>query len=119
VGWVVCYEETCRVQREKTDNAYIAAFRATLVRLYPSCPESVATTVTEHACEKHSGRVGRSAAAKELDAEAIHLAVRAHIRHEMTNYDYLLSCGHQRREARELVKEDIEAVLANWRKPPT
>src|SRR5688572_19987511 len=35
------------------------------------------------------GRVGRSAAAKSLDENAINLAVQAHIRHTETNYDEL------------------------------
>ena len=37
--------------------------------------------MAKHACEKYSGRVGRSAAAKSFDATAIDLAVKAHVRH--------------------------------------
>ena len=49
---------------------------------------------------KYSGRVGRSAAAKTLDAEMIRRAVLAHIRHEHTSYDDLMAKGISRDEAR-------------------
>jgi len=42
------------------------------------------------------------------------LAVIAHIRHVMTNYDELLSKGCERFEARETVKEKIFNTLATW-----
>jgi len=37
--------------------------------------------IVVHACRRYSGRVGRSAAAKEFRVEAIDLAVRAHVLH--------------------------------------
>jgi hypothetical protein len=37
--------------------------------------------IAEHACKKYSDRVGRSAAARDLDAVAIELAARAHVQH--------------------------------------
>ncbi|MGH2721144.1 MAG: DUF2293 domain-containing protein [Actinomycetota bacterium] len=69
----------------------------------------------ERACEKHSGRVGRSAAAKELDARAVDLAVRAHVRHRRTRYDDFLMAGWDRTAARAAVAADVDAVMAAWR----
>ncbi len=71
--------------------------------------------IAEHACAKYSGRVGRSAAAKTLDAEMIRRAVLAHIRHEHTSYDDLMAKGISRDEARESVRLRIDDVLARWR----
>ncbi len=64
---------------------------------------------------KYSGRVGRSASAKELDEEAVTLAVIANIRHMETKYDELLSQGMERWDARDAVKFDIQDVLEQWR----
>jgi hypothetical protein len=52
-----------------------------------------ATAIAEQACLKHSGRIGRTAAAKEFAVEAVDMAVRAHIRHEHSAYDALLGTG--------------------------
>jgi len=67
-----------------------------------------------HACQKYSGRVGRSAAAKSLDEQAVRLAVIAHIRHECTDYDRILNRLQDRYEARRTVQEKVERVLAQW-----
>jgi hypothetical protein len=83
--------------------------------LFPYCPEGRERVIAEHACRKYSGRVGRSAAAKALDEKAILLAVVAHIRHTETNYDELLSRGMEQREARDEVRDEIDALLARWR----
>lgn len=76
-----------------------------------------AVSFAEHACLKHSGRVGRSAAAKELDPEAVRLAVMAHIRHAETRYDTLLAEGWDRFEARGEVRGEVSDVLETWRQP--
>ena len=46
--------------------------------------------------------------------EPVDLAVIAHIRHEHTNYDELLMSGTERLDARALVREAIDRVLAEW-----
>jgi hypothetical protein len=61
------------------------------------------------------GRVGRSAAAKTLDEEAVRLAVTAHVRHAETNYDDLLLKGIERREARENVYSKVSKILDRWK----
>ena len=65
-------------------------------------------------CGEVLGRVGHSAAAKELDAEAVSLAVRAHVRHVETEYDLLLISGHNRVEARAEVADRVDEVMAEW-----
>ena len=80
-------------RRAQLDEAYVARFAQRIREIYPRCPESLALAIAEHACLKMSGRVGRSAAAKQLDAEAVRLAVVAHVRHAQTDYDALLARG--------------------------
>jgi len=66
--------------------------------------------IAEHACRKHSGRVGRSTAAKEMDKEAVRLAVAAHVRHHATNYDELLLTGLERWQSFEQVNAKVSHV---------
>ena len=58
--------------------------------------------------------MGRSAAGRALDVAAVDLAVIAHIRHAHTDYDVLLMRGTARLDARALVREKIDRVLAKW-----
>jgi hypothetical protein len=101
-------------RREATDAEYQAAVTEKLRELYPGCPRNEAAQIAAWTCRKHSGRVGRSAAAKEFDPQALRLAVIAHIRHEHTRYDELLMQHADRRQAREMVRAQIEKVLARW-----
>jgi hypothetical protein len=104
-------------RRAELDQHYIESFAQRVRQLYPGCPPGREVEIAEHACRKYSGRVGRSAAAKELDPGAIRLAVIAHIRHAETNYDELLANGYERWEAREQVDDAVEQVLAEWTVP--
>jgi hypothetical protein len=106
--------ERSAARREEVDSAYVAAFAGRVGELFPACGADERQTIAEHACQKYSGRVGRSAAAKNLDASAVELAVRAHIRHEYTNYDELLARGVDRHEARTLVADAVDRILTNW-----
>ena len=81
---------------------------------YPGCPKAEAERIAARTCEKHSGRVGRSAAAKGFDPAALRLAVVAHIRHEHTRYDSLLMRSGDRTLAREMVWLEIERILQRW-----
>ncbi|MGH7495204.1 MAG: DUF2293 domain-containing protein [bacterium] len=101
-------------KREELDAEYVEAFSEHITRLYPKCSPETAAKVAEHACRKYSGRVGRSAAAKHFDEQAIYLAVQAHVRHQLTNYDELLSRGYDRFEARAMVRDKVEHVLETW-----
>src|SRR5207237_10442072 len=51
-------------RREELDQEDVCAFARAIREQFPACPEGVETPIAEHACLKHSGRVGRSAAAK-------------------------------------------------------
>jgi hypothetical protein len=101
-------------RREALDEQYVARFATRVRALYPGCPSGRENEIAEHACLKYSGRIGRSAAAKALDEQALHLAVRAHVRHAETEYDSLLMEGIERRDARDQVDSDVEKVLARW-----
>ena len=107
--------ERAAVVRERADQQYVSQFTAALRARYPGCPADAAGGIATHACEKYSGRVGRSAMAKALDTEAIDLAVRAHVRHEHTEYDTLLSRGTERAAARAAVAHVVDDVLRRWK----
>jgi len=101
-------------RRAEVDQRYVTEFAAHIRARYPRCPQGETRQIAEHACRKHSGRVGRTAAAKEFDPRAIDLAVAAHVRHEHTAYDELLMEGWDRHDARRRVAADVESVLAEW-----
>lgn len=104
-------------RRQELDQEYVERFAARVRELFPRCPAGRETTIAEHACLKYSGRVGRSAAAKSLDEQAVRLAVTAHIRHAETQYDELLAKGYERREARTQVEGTVARKLAQWAGP--
>jgi hypothetical protein len=101
-------------RREALDGQYMDQFAARVRALFPECPTGREREIAEHACLKYSGRVGRSAAAKALDEEAVRLAVIAHVRHRETKYDELLARGYDRWEARAAVEEVVGRVLQRW-----
>jgi hypothetical protein len=103
-------------RRAELDEEYVTRFAARVRELYPRTPEGRETEIAEHACRKYSGRVGRSAAAKALDEDAIRLAVVAHIRHRETSYDDLLVAGVERSDARARVRDEVAAVLRTWQR---
>jgi hypothetical protein len=102
------------VARQEDDREFLAALTQAIVQQYPSCPPDEARRLAAHAGLRSSGRVGRSAAGRALDARAVELAVRAHIRHEHTGYDALLMGGTERAAARALVREKVDQVAAQW-----
>jgi hypothetical protein len=105
------------VRRAELDHNYVKRFAARVRELYPGCPSGSEVEIAEHACLKFSGRIGRSAAARNLDEEAVRLSVIAHIRHVETNYDELLAKGYDRWEAREHIKDSVANVLLKWEVP--
>ncbi|MGH7369086.1 MAG: DUF2293 domain-containing protein [Candidatus Rokuibacteriota bacterium] len=70
--------------------------------------------MADHACRKYAGRIGRSAAARQFERDAIELAVRAHVRHRYTRYDELLARGIDRGEARASVRAAVEEAVERW-----
>jgi hypothetical protein len=100
--------------QERREFRYVDEFARAIRERYPRCPADIAADVAEHACRKHSGRIGRTAAAKAFSAEAVDLAVRAHVRHRHTTYDDYLMAGWDRDLAREAVRDDVEQILVDW-----
>lgn len=103
-------------RRAKLDEQYIAQFEKRILELFPSCSASRAAEIAEHACEKYSGRIGRSSEAKNLSSHAVELAVVASIRHRDTDYDERLNSGWSRDDARDAIREQVDALLHNWSK---
>lgn len=101
-------------KRAALDQEYVSNFAKRVRELFPNCPVGREQIIAEHACQKYSGRVGRSAQAKKLDEQSISLAVIAHIRHEETNYDELLSQGMERQDARDEIRNQVGNILASW-----
>jgi len=104
-------------RRAELDQEFVSHFAARVRQLFPHCPVGRETIIAEHACQKYSGRVGRSAAAKALDEQAVRLAVIAHVRHAETDYDALLAQGYERSEARVQVHDAVARILARWEAP--
>jgi hypothetical protein len=104
-------------RRALEDQAFVRAFATAIRANYPGCPAPEATEIAEHACRKYSGRVGRTAAAKEFSPEAVRLAVIAHIRHVHTDYDELLARHLDRHTARERIGGRVSAILGDWERP--
>jgi hypothetical protein len=101
-------------RRAELDEEFVAAFASAVRASYPGCPAGAERRIAEHACLRRSGRVGRTAAARELAPEPIRLAVIAHIRHEHTNYDELLVRLGDRDSARCEVRERVDEILREW-----
>jgi hypothetical protein len=106
-------------RREVEDREYTTAVAEKLKAMYPGCPVHEISRIAAWTCRKHSGRVGRSAAAKEFDPQTLRLAVIAHVRHAHTRYDELLMKQGDRTYARELVRDEIERVLVGWEQVPS
>lgn len=100
--------------RAQLDQKYIEQFALRVREVYPGCPSQREFKIAEHACQKYSGRIGRSAAAKSFDEEAIRLAVIAHIRHNETAYDSLLNQGYDRFHARSIVQNAVNRIMTIW-----
>ena len=107
-------QEREAARRAELDQEYVRRFAARVRELFPHCPTGREKSIAEHACLKYSGRVGRSAAAKSLEENAVCLAVVAHIRHVETRYDALMAKGWDRQDARAEVEEQVRTVLARW-----
>jgi hypothetical protein len=103
-------------RRADADRELVERFAAEIARLFPRCPADRADAIARHAAQRGSGRVGRSAAGRAVDAHAVELAVVASIRHRDTAYDELLMSGIDRADARERVRAELDTVLDRWRR---
>jgi hypothetical protein len=107
--------ERARERREVEDVEFQQRMAAEIANLFPHCPADRAEAIAKHAGTRSSGRVGRSAAGRALEENAVTLAVVASIRHQDTPYDKLLMSGLPRSEARERIRAELDAVLERWR----
>lgn len=103
------------VSRLGYDRELAACMAEQIRKLFPGCPSNEANAIAAHTSTRGSGRVGRTAAGKNLDEQALAAAVTAAIRHRHTKYDALLSRGLDRTLAREQVADQVQAMLAKWR----
>lgn len=102
------------------DSLEYAQNQGLLRTYYPNIAADSAADVLDHGFLKGSGRVGR---AKALDEQLrVTLAVNAHIRHRLTDYDSLLSrlvaSGQDhdaKRMARETVDDQVSGIADSWR----
>lgn len=107
--------ERDRDRRLAADVQFEARLAAEIRRLFPGCPAERAAAIARHTATRGSGRVGRTAAGRALDTDAVTNAVVASVRHDDTRYDTLLMSGVPRPEARQQVRPDIDHVLDTWR----
>jgi hypothetical protein len=103
------------LRRADKDVRWQADLAAAIHARFPGCPAGRAEAIAQHAAMRGSGRIGRSAAVRALDPDAIELAVAASVRHVDTGYDRLLMSGVDRQAARRQVRERVEDVLNSWR----
>ena len=104
------------VQRRADEDLELQAqMAAEIARLFPGCPPDRGLAIARYAAVRGSRRVGRSAAGRALQPNAIELAVAASVRHQATRYDELLLSGLERGHARTEVRADVARVLDAWR----
>jgi hypothetical protein len=102
-------------RRAGEDVEFQRELAAEIRRLFPGCPAERAQSIAVHTGRRGSGRVGRSAAGRALDRQAVTLAVVAAVRHADTRYDELLMSGVDREEARWRIEDQVEQVIERWR----
>jgi hypothetical protein len=107
--------ERARERRADEDVDFQQRMAKEITRLFPNCPPARAKAIAHHAGTRGSGRVGRSAAGRALDENAVTLAVVASVRHDDTPYDELLMAGVPRHYARDQIRDAVDQVLDRWR----
>jgi hypothetical protein len=105
-------------RRAVVDDRFVADLAAAVRTQFPGCPPQRADRIARHAGTRGSGRIGRTRAGRELDPDAVRLAVIASIRHSDTDYDELLMSGVPRAAARDRVRGDVDRILARWQVGP-
>ena len=107
--------EKASLRQVEQDHNLALRMTESILALYPGCPPGEAQAIAVHTSRRGSGGVGRSAAGRALEAEALNAAVVAAIRHRHTRYDQLLMHGYSRRDARDAVYDAISRLLERWR----
>jgi hypothetical protein len=86
-------DEDARARRADEDVEFQRELAFEIKRLFPGCAAARTDSIAKHTADRGSGRVGRTAAARALDPQAVTLAVAAAVRHGDTDYDDLLMAG--------------------------
>lgn len=102
-------------RRVEEDRDLAARMTEGIRELFPRIPPGEAARIAGQAAVRGSGRVGRSAAGRNLEEQALTMAVAAAVRHNHTNYDELLAKGLDRADARSAVAENVTDILDAWR----
>jgi hypothetical protein len=102
-------------RRQEQDRELIARMTLEIRKLFPRCPPREAAAIAAHTATRDSGRVGRTAAGRNLDEGALTTAVAAAVRHQHTEYDAMLAAGMDRLLARQQIADRVQAILAAWR----
>ena len=102
-------------RRSGEDLELQARMAAKISELFPGCPPQRAHAIATHAATRGSGRVGRSAAGRALELDALELAVAASVRHQDTAYDGFLMSGTERVAATAQVRDDVTRIMDAWR----
>lgn len=105
--------------QRKREKAHTEKLREAILRKFPNIPESDLENVLN--ISRTSGAVGSApwlyftseGQSANYFNQAAYLAVRAHVRHNYTNYDELI-CDMGKEPARGYVADEIEAVLDKW-----
>jgi hypothetical protein len=106
--------EIAAMQRKADDRKLVEKMAERIRQLFPGVLAKEAITIASHTAVRGSGRVGRTAAGRALDENALKMAVIAAIRHNYTNYDELLASGLERSEARARVRDRVDETLETW-----
>ena len=101
-------------RRRKEDDVLVDRMAEQIGKLFPACPPSEVAAIARHTARRGSGRIGRTAAGRRLDEQALRLAVAAAVRHNHTNYDQLLINGLDRASARREVADLVAETLDRW-----
>jgi hypothetical protein len=101
--------------RSDQDVQFRDEFAAAIREQFPGCPSGRADAIALHAAARGDGRVGRTAARRAVDPDAVRLAVVASVRHVDTGYDDLLMSGLDRESARVQVHQRVEDIVNAWR----
>jgi hypothetical protein len=102
-------------RRAEDDRALVKRMTEEMRALFPRCPPDEVAAIARHTAQRGSGRVGRTAAGRKLDPQALTAAVVAAVRHRHTNYDELLLSGFDREGARQRVARRVDETLDSWR----
>ncbi len=106
--------ERAALRRVDEDESVTSQLAARILELFPGCALEEVRAIAKHAAQRGSGRIGRTAAGRQLDEGAVRLAVIASIRHRHTRYDEILMKTADRQGARAQVRDQIDEVLRAW-----